>query len=88
MLLGSDLKEWRRRNGRTQEWLRIVLGIKSRQTIIAWEQSEKPLPQTLELALLALEHIPDKCSLVAGARYTTPEYREQRKRGPQLHAIR
>lgn len=88
MLLGIDLRKWRERNGHTQESLRIALGIKSRQTIITWEQSEKPLQTTLELALLALEHLPERCSLVAGVRATAAEYAEQRKRGPQLYASR
>lgn len=58
-MIGSDLTAWRERNGYSQKKLQIELGIKSRGTISAWENSVKPLSRTLELALIALERIPD-----------------------------
>jgi DNA-binding XRE family transcriptional regulator len=53
---GIELPEWRKRNGFTQDTLRIALGVKSRQTIITWEKATEPLPRLVELALLALEN--------------------------------
>jgi DNA-binding XRE family transcriptional regulator len=79
MIVGCELREWRRRNRYTQEMLRMALNIGSRQTIVSWEQSEQPLSVLVELALLALEHLPEKCSLVAGRRLTASEYRRARK---------
>jgi DNA-binding XRE family transcriptional regulator len=84
MILGSDLKGWRRRNGYTQEMLRLALGIGSRQTVISWEKSDEPLSKTIELALLALEHLPEMCSFVAGKRYSAAEYSQQRKRQAEV----
>jgi transcriptional regulator with XRE-family HTH domain len=55
---GDDLKQWRERNNYTQERLKIELGVKSRQTVISWEQTDK-LPRVLELALIALENYPE-----------------------------
>ena len=52
---GIELPVWRKRNGFTQDTLRIALGVKSRQTIITWEKATEPLPRLVELALLALE---------------------------------
>ena len=59
-LTGRDLKAWRKTNNYTHEQLLSLLGIKSRQTIINWEQSEEVLPRILRLALMALEYLPDK----------------------------
>lgn len=57
---GVELREWRKKNKyRKQEFLQKELGIKSRSTISAWENSEKPLPRILELALIALEEKPE-----------------------------
>lgn len=69
MLTGGELKEWRRRNGYTQEMLRMALGLKSRQTVIAWEGSNEPISKTVELALLALEFLQEKCMKVSSAKF-------------------
>ena len=58
-MYGGSLKEWRKRNNYNQDTLMLELGIKSRQTISTWENSEDELPRMLKLALLALEHYPD-----------------------------
>ncbi|WP_026941367.1 helix-turn-helix domain-containing protein [Hellea balneolensis] len=58
-MIGSDLTEWRERNGYSQKKLQIELGIKSRGTISSWENSDKPLSRTVELALIALERMPE-----------------------------
>jgi len=84
MILGSDLKDWRRRNGYTQEMLRLALGVGSRQTVISWEKSDEPLSKIIELALLALEYLPEMCSLVAGKRYSAAEYSQQRRRQTEV----
>ncbi|HWS65246.1 MAG TPA: hypothetical protein VN325_21035 [Steroidobacteraceae bacterium] len=57
-MLGTDLPKWRKRNRFTQDSLRLALGVKSRQTIITWEKSTERLPRLVQLALLALEHLP------------------------------
>jgi DNA-binding XRE family transcriptional regulator len=64
-MLGTELPEWRKRNGFTQDTLRIALGVKSRQTIITWEKSTEPLPRLVELALLALENFPEQRNVTA-----------------------
>lgn len=64
-MLGTELPEWRKRNGFTQDTLRIALGVKSRQTIITWEKSTEPLPRLIELALLALENFPEQRNVTA-----------------------
>jgi DNA-binding XRE family transcriptional regulator len=64
-MLGTELPEWRKRNGFTQDTLRIALGIRSRQTIITWEKSTAPLPRLVELALFALENFPDQRAVTA-----------------------
>jgi transcriptional regulator with XRE-family HTH domain len=58
-MLGTDLPAWRKLQGFTQETLMIALGVKSRQTIITWEKSTEQLPKMVQLALLAIEHIPE-----------------------------
>jgi DNA-binding XRE family transcriptional regulator len=79
-MLGTDLPEWRKRNGDlTQNALRMALGVKSRQTIISWEKSEEQLPRMVELALLALERLPEAMN-VGGQAFTAQEHREQRAR--------
>ena len=72
-MTGSELKEWRKRNRYTQDMLRENLKLGSRQTIITWEKSESPIPRTVELALLALEHLPEKCRTMDGHRFTAAE---------------
>ena len=72
-MLGTELPDWRKRNRFTQDTLRTALGVKSRQTIITWEKSEASIPRTVELALLALEHLPEKCRTIDGHRFTAAE---------------
>ncbi len=50
-----DLRDWRKRNGFSQEELRQELGLGSRQTVSSWERPEKEVPRLVELALHALE---------------------------------
>jgi len=78
-MLGTDLPEWRKRNRFTQDALRMALGLGSRQTIITWEKSTDKLPRMVELALLALEHLPDQRK-VDGYAYATADYPAQRAR--------
>lgn len=59
-MTGSELKAWRKANGyETQESLQRELGIGSRGTISAWENATDPLPRILELALIALQRVPE-----------------------------
>ncbi len=54
--VGRDIREWRKRNKyHTQADLQQELRIKSRGTVSAWENSDKPIPRILYLALMALE---------------------------------
>lgn len=55
----------------TQEMLRVELDV-SRQTIVMWEGSEKPLPRLTELALIARDNVPD-CRTTTGHRFTAAE---------------
>ncbi|WP_425102499.1 hypothetical protein [Tropicibacter sp. S64] len=56
---GKELPAWRKRFGYpNQDGLRQELGIKSRGTISAWENSDAELPRTVQLALKALEDLP------------------------------
>jgi DNA-binding XRE family transcriptional regulator len=71
-MLGSELREWRRRNRFTQDMLRMALDLGSRQTVISWEKSDERIPRIIELALMALEHLP-QCRVVDGHRYTALE---------------
>jgi transcriptional regulator with XRE-family HTH domain len=80
MMSGADLRVWRKRNGYTQEKLMLELGLGSRQTVINWEQSDEPLARTVELSLMALEFMPERCKRVDGKRADLNEYREQRRR--------
>ena len=79
-MIGTDLQAWRKRNGYTQNSLCLELGVKSRQTIISWEKSTERLSRLVELALMALEQIPE-ARTVDGLSYSGPaEYKEQRAR--------
>jgi diguanylate cyclase (GGDEF)-like protein len=78
---GVDLKQWRQRNGYTQEALMHELKLGSRQTIVGWEQSEE-ISRTVELALQALERLPDT-RLVAGTRFKAGAGRKLTARGLQ-----
>jgi DNA-binding XRE family transcriptional regulator len=62
---GIELPDWRRRNGFTQDTLRMALGVKSRQTIITWEKSADPLPRLVQLALFTLEKHPEERNVTA-----------------------
>jgi DNA-binding XRE family transcriptional regulator len=64
-MLGTELVQWRKRNGFTQDTLRMALGVKSRQTIITWEKSRDPLPRLVQLALFALENFPEERQVTA-----------------------
>ena len=55
---GADWSAWRRRLGYTQDALMRELGIRSRQTIITWEKADE-VPRLAELALYAIENVPD-----------------------------
>lgn len=57
-MIGKDIAEWRRRNGFTQEKLRLELDV-TRQTVSGWENSSAPIPRVVELALAALEKMPE-----------------------------
>lgn len=56
---GTELKEWRKNQEFTQAELVLQLGLKSRQTLISREKSDEDLPRLWELALLALEKVPN-----------------------------
>jgi transcriptional regulator with XRE-family HTH domain len=72
-MLGTDLPAWRKRNGLTQEALMFALGVRSRTTMISREKSSEPLDNGTELALLALEHLPDLARKIIGRRYKAAE---------------
>lgn len=56
---GKDLPAWRSRNRyQRQEDLMKELGIKSRGTLSAWENTDEELPRVVQLALMALEQLP------------------------------
>jgi hypothetical protein len=78
-MLGTELPGWRKRNRFTQNTLRMALGLGSRQTIITWEKSNEKLPRMVELALLALEHLPDQRGS-DGYAFSAAEYPEVRER--------
>ena len=75
---GIDLKERRKRLGYNQEDLMRELGIKSRQTISTWENTSESLPRILELALTALENIP-QCRNLLGKRVSAAQRKELEK---------
>ena len=66
---GKELRKRRKRLGYTQETFIRELGIKSRQTLITWEKSEAELPRMVQLAVIALEKLPE-CQKVAGQKPT------------------
>lgn len=63
-MTGSELKEWRKRNGLSQSDLTKELGISSRQTISTWENSES-VPRVIELAVCALDQV-ESCRILGG----------------------
>ena len=65
---GNELPAWRKRNRYfRQEDLMKELDIKSRSTVSTWENSEDELPRVVQLALRALEELPD-ARTIAGRR--------------------
>jgi len=56
-MTGSDWAEWRKRLGYSTASIMLELGVSSRQTINNWEKADK-VPRLAELALYALENIP------------------------------
>ena len=61
-MIGTELKVWRKRYGMTQEMLRVELDV-SRQTIMVWEASDKPLPRLTELALITVRTRSSNCRM-------------------------
>lgn len=76
-----NLKEWRKRHGYSQQSLMLELGIRSRQTISTWDNAKNDeLPRMLQLALTALEMIPE-CRRVTGKQASAAENKAM-KRSP------
>ena len=75
---GTDLREWRKRHRYNQYDLMKELGIQSRQTISTWENSNNELPRMLELALIALENVPDSQN-IHGKRASAAERKRRKK---------
>jgi transcriptional regulator with XRE-family HTH domain len=61
---GIDLKNWREGRHWKQTDLMAELDIKSRQTVITWEASER-VPRLVELAIIALDQV-EGCSARTG----------------------
>jgi transcriptional regulator with XRE-family HTH domain len=78
-MTGPQLTAWRKANGYSQELLMEELEVKSRQTISSWEHSER-IPRTVELALMALEHIPEYRN-IGGKKATSKEAKAYFARG-------
>lgn len=55
-MTGAELRGWRVKRGWTQADLTTELDIKARQTVAAWESSEK-IPRLVELAVMALDQL-------------------------------
>ena len=81
---GSDLVAWRKRYGYSQEALMAELGVRSRQTISSWENSGKDVPRIVELALVALEQVPD-CRRISGKRTNAQEKRAYFQKRGAMH---
>lgn len=77
-MLGIDLKDRRKQLGYNQEYLMKELGIKSRQTISTWENTSESLPRILELALTALENVPE-CRIWHGKSFSAAQRKEREK---------
>jgi transcriptional regulator with XRE-family HTH domain len=75
---GSDLVQWRHRQGYSQEDLMNELD-KSRQTVSTWERPDANVPRLVELALVALEHHPD-CRISVGQKATRQQERQFSKK--------
>ena len=74
-MIGAELKAWRKAHKYSQATLGEELGV-ARQTVVAWEKTEVPLPRMIQLALKELE----RENFTAGQRYSAAEYRKQRTR--------
>lgn len=72
VLNGPELRRRRNRLGYTQEAFMIELGVKSRQTLISWEKLDAELPRLVQLAVFALEELPD-CRRLHGKKATALE---------------
>ncbi len=68
---GSELVKWRKQHGYSQKALMDEFAVGSRQTISNWENSED-VPRLVELALIALEHVPSS-RWIGGRRTTAKE---------------
>jgi transcriptional regulator with XRE-family HTH domain len=55
-MTGAELRNWRTQRGWSQADLTTELDIKARQTVAAWENSEK-IPRLVELAVMALDQL-------------------------------
>lgn len=75
---GVDLKNWRKEQGYSQKALMMELGVRSRATISGWENSAEELPRLVQLALRAVEDIPEVRN-VSGRRTSIGEKRVWRK---------
>jgi len=73
VMQGRDLVAWRKRNAYSQEELMRELGVRSRQTVSSWENSEQ-IPRLVQLAVIALEINPS-CRTRAGQRISASEKR-------------
>ena len=73
---GSDLVAWRKIHGYSRSRLLGELGVKSRQTLSTWENSDE-IPRLLELALLALARIPECRETNVGGKHITKSERLQ-----------
>ena len=76
---GSELRQRRKHLGYSQQDFIGELGIKSRQTLVSWEQSAEELPRLVQLAVLALERLPD-CRRTIGKRAKAHERKEFEKK--------
>ena len=79
VMRGHELRERRKQLGWTQTDLIAELGVRSRQTLVTWEQSAEDLPRYLELALLALERLPE-CRRLIGRRANAGERKSFERR--------
>lgn len=76
---GTELAGRRADLGYTQAEFMRELGVKSRQTISAWERPDAEVPRLVELALIALERHTE-CRNVSGHKATRQEAREFKER--------
>lgn len=61
---GSELRQRRKSLGYNQQDLIDELGVRSRQTLVTWEQSPGDLPRLVDLAMLALERLPESRRII------------------------